>query len=445
MSQRRYPPNRFLAWERLQRGWSYEEAADRIRAEMSRCGERDTGLTANTVRRWETGERWPEARYRKHLVTILGKPASDLGLLTPDELSARPRPVPADAVRGVLDTLLGSDDGVAGVDRASVLRGLLGVGALPFLAPLLSFDPTGADVASRPSDPETYATIARCHQRLYWTAPASLLYEAAYAHTHLGVGVLRGATGRQRAELAVAVAESALLTARLAFFDLGYNAVADRCLDVALAATREAGDHALAATVLGHMAFGPAFAHQPEKARSLLAAAFQHTWHGVHPMARSWLHCVASEVEGRAGAGSASRHQVDLAAGVAHSDVSPPSWLDFYDTGRLQAFSGYAALVSGDHAAAVEHLNQALHGLAASGDKQRVVVLADLAAAHRDDGDHAADYLNQAVALLRTQWYGTGLDRVRAVRPVLGDGRHGREIDEQVLALTATASAITPR
>ena len=34
MTGRRYPANRRLAWERLQRGWSYEEVAERIRTGM---------------------------------------------------------------------------------------------------------------------------------------------------------------------------------------------------------------------------------------------------------------------------------------------------------------------------------------------------------------------------------------------------------------------------
>lgn len=150
-----------------------------------------------------------------------------------------------------------------------------------------------------------------------------------YAHTQLGVGILRGADTAQRAQIAGAVARSALLTARLAFFDLGQPAIADRCFDVALAATREVGDHALAATVLGHMAFVPAFGHQPDKARTLLAAAFQHTWHGVSPVVRSWLHCVSSEVDGRAGAGAAGRHEIDLATASIDSDTPAPEWLDF--------------------------------------------------------------------------------------------------------------------
>mgnify|MGYP000058548472 CR=1 FL=1 len=182
------------------------------------------------------------------------------------------------------------------------------------VAPLLSLDQDAARADGRTVDPDSYQQIVRCQRELYWTSPTRPLYEAAYAHTQLGVGFLRAAaTGTSRASLASALAESALLTARLAFFDLSQPAVAERCYDVALAATREAGDHALAATVLGHMAFIPAFGHQPANGRPLIDAALQHTWHGVSPMVRSWLHCVASKVEARAGAAAASRRHVDLA------------------------------------------------------------------------------------------------------------------------------------
>jgi transcriptional regulator with XRE-family HTH domain len=442
MSQRRHPPNRLLAWERLQRGWSYEEVSERLREEMARTGETDTGLTANTVRRWETGERWPEPRYRKHLVSIFGKPASDLGLLTPDELSLRPDPTMIDELRRALDVIAQAEPN-GGVGRDAVLRGLLGLGALPLLAPLLSLDPDGAaSTAERVADPDSYATISRCHQRLYWSAPARGLYESAYAHTQLGVGLLRAVEESQRVVLASAVAESALLTARLAFFDLGQTAVADRCFDVALAATREAGDHSLAAAVLGHMAFAPAFGHRPENARSLLQAAFQHTWHGVAPVVRSWLHCVASEVEGRAGDGRAGLHQIDLAATALEQDAPAPPWSDFYDAGRFDSFAGYASLAAGDATAAAVYLTSALEGVGPNGAKQRTVILADLAAAHGHDGDRAAGFLGQAVVSLQTDWYGTGFDRIRAVRPILGDSRHGQNLDHHLAAVEAARMAL---
>ena len=428
MGERRHPPNRLLAWERLQRGWSYEEITERVRAEMTRCGETDTGLTANTVRRWETGERWPDPRYRKHLVTIFGKPASDLGVLTPDELSARPDATIIEELRGLLDN-------PGGMDRASVLRGLLSAGALPFLAPLLSLDsePTSMHAA----DPESYATIVRCHRRLYWSSPARPLYEAAYAHTQLGVGILRGADSGQRVRIADAVAASALLTARLAFFDLGQVAVADRCFDVALAATREAGDHALAAAVLGHMAFVPAFGQQPDRARTLLAAAFQHTWHGVSPAVRSWLHCVASEVEGRAGAGSPKPapdrpgHRRDrrttptrptgststTPADCTPSPATPPSPPATHPGRRRPPHaSPRRPRTRRGQAAQRRPRRPRLRPRRRRRPGRRLPQPGDLTA-------------------LQADWYGTGFDRVRAVRPVLGDSHHGAQLDQQIAAL----------
>nr|MDT0666477.1 XRE family transcriptional regulator [Micromonospora sp. DSM 115978] len=170
----------------------------------------------------------------------------------------------------------------------------------------------------------------------YWTAPARLLYEATYAHTCLGVDLVRSAASGQRAAHASGLAQSALLTARLAFFDLAQPAVAARCYDVALTASKEAGDHALAAAVLGHMAFVPAFHHDPAGARNLIVAALHHSRHGVSATVRSWLHCVLSEVEARAGAGATSRRQVDLAESALDDDRPVPPWFDFYDATRLE-------------------------------------------------------------------------------------------------------------
>lgn len=76
---RRYPRNRQLTWERLERGWSHDELCGQIKRGMRDAGEADTGLTGNTVRRWETGERWPDPRFRKHLVTLLGKTGQPAG------------------------------------------------------------------------------------------------------------------------------------------------------------------------------------------------------------------------------------------------------------------------------------------------------------------------------------------------------------------------------
>ncbi len=401
--------------------------------EMDHAGETYTGLSANTVRRWETGERHPEPRYRKHLVTVFEKPASELGLLTPAELKMRP-----DVATGRTDGMQSGAIGDANWDRAAVLRALLGAGALPLLSPLLSATSAEDDSQTRSFqvDPETYTEIANGQRELYWNSPPRPLFEASFAHTHLGVALLRGASGTQRAALAAGLVQSALLAGRLAFFDLGQPAIATRCYEVALTASKEAGDHALAATVLGHMAFVPAFSQDPDSARNLITAALQHCWHGVHPIVRSWLHCVSSEIEARNGAATTSRHQIDLAEASLPDDAGDLTWFDFYDAARLDSFAGYAALTTGDHPEAARRLAAAADQLGTRGSKQRSVILADLAGAHGRDGDRVADYLGQAIETLATDWYATGMDRVRAIRPMLGDSKHGQNIDGQIRALS---------
>src|SRR6266508_793205 len=431
---RRYPAKRLLAWERLQRGWSYEELTGQIRQSMAQEGELDTGLSANTVRRWETGERWPEPRYRKHLVRIFGRPASELGLLTSEELQQRPDRDIAAELRRLLD--VATADG--GMDRAAVLRGLLGLAALPGITPLLSLGGIDESTGEGPATgADAYLQVTRQHRSLYWTCPPRTLFEPVYTHAPLGVSLMRGAAGGSRTTIATALAETALLAGRLAFFDLNQPALTHRCYDVALAASREAGDHAIAAAVLGHMAFVPGFSHDPQAARDLLASARQHTWHGVQPPVRSWLHCVASEVEARAGGGPAARHAVTLAEAAYAQDSAAPEWMDYYGLARLHAVAGYAALADGATAEAADRLRQCLDSLGERDAKQRSVVLADLAGAHRADPDQVADYLDQALDAMERNWYSTGLDRIRTTRTVLADSRHGAELDERIDTLVS--------
>ncbi len=426
-------PNRLLAWERLQRGWSYEELGNQIRLSMSRVGELDTGLSANTVRRWETGERWPEPRYRKHLVQLFARPASELGLLTPDELLQRPDTDIAGEFRRLLDMATRG----GGIDRATVLRGLLGMAALPGMAPLLSLSDTEPDRGAG-GGADAYLQVTRQHRALYWSCSPRTLFEPVYTHAQLGVSMMRASGEESRATIATALAETALLAGRLAFFDLNQPALTHRCYDVALTASREAGDHGLAAAVLGHMAFIPGFGHDPQGARDLLTAARQHTWHGVQPAVRSWLHCVASEIESRAGAPSAARHQITLAETAFGQDPSMPDWMDYYSASRLHAFAGYAALADDATADAAERLRLSLDSLSTRDAKQRSVVLADLADAHRDDPDRAANYLGQALDAVEQHWYSTGLDRARSTRSLLGDSRHGAELDQRIAALVSS-------
>jgi hypothetical protein len=336
------------------------------------------------------------------------------------------------AVQGLAMSLDGHDG--PGWDRATILRALLGV-TLPLLPPS---PPTASEAGEmHVNDPTAYAQATSCYQQLYWTTSGPALLQAAYSHTRLGINLARQATGSQRSTIASALAQSALLTARLALFDLARPTVASNCLGIALTAARSAEDPVLTAAVIGHLAFALAHARQPDDACCLTDHALGQDGHGAHPLVTSWLHCVASEVHARAGTGTTSLRHIDSAHAAFTSDDIPPAWFDFFDRARLHAFAGYAALAVGEHRHAATCLTQALDDLGPTGRKQRSVVLADLAAANAADGDLVANYLNQALDVLHPDPYTTGLDRIRAVRPLLGDSSHGKQIDQRIAAITA--------
>jgi len=217
-----------LAWERLERGWSHEELCQQLICSMRETGEFDTGLTANTVRRWEIGERWPEPRFCKHLVLVFGMTASQLGLLTADEMAARPSVSPSlDLVERLL-AMVSDESFESEVGRQVFLRGVLATGMLPALSPLAASaslaEPLawsvrrGGQADVRAVD--SYATISARHRELYWAAPAAALLRSSLGHTQVGIELLRNGAAQHATRLTGSVAESALLGARLAFFDL---------------------------------------------------------------------------------------------------------------------------------------------------------------------------------------------------------------------------------
>lgn len=443
---RRYSPNRQLTWERLERGWSYDELCEQIKGSMRAADEVNTGLTGNTVRRWETGERWPDPRFRKHLVTVLGKPASQLGLLTSDELAVRPDlPEPLESLERLL-TMLGGQMHDSGISRQRFLRALIAAGVLPSDASLEAaaevFEPLAlaggrnSRVDSRVV--ESYTTITAQHRQLYWTASADMLLPSALGHTQLGVRLLSDGAGEIRPRLAGSLAESALLGARLAFFDLQQVALAERCFEIARTAMRESGDHALAAVVYAHWSFLPGFAGDGAAAVPLLDAAAGHARYAGGPLLRSWLHCVHSEVSARTGAPAQSVRHARQAEDSLSTRGDDPDWLDFFDPGRLASFLGYSQLVAGRTADAVASLHRAIDQLDDRAGKQRSVVLLDLAAAHAaTDAERGMDFATQAFDQLEREPYGTAHGRVAAVRRALEGTPQARMLDERVLSLPA--------
>ncbi|HEX4629164.1 MAG TPA: helix-turn-helix transcriptional regulator, partial [Gemmatimonadales bacterium] len=192
-----------------------------------------------------------------------------------------------------------------------------------------------------------YAVITAQHRALYWSVAASAMFAPVAAHSELGLGLLRAAgSPALRARLARPVAETALLAARLAFFDLQQPRLAEGYFTVALDAAHESADRALTGAVLAHVAFAPAFAGHARRARDLIAEAHRQAQGAVGAVQRSWMYAVESEVEARVGGGTAANELIVRAEGelsvVGGSGVvgDEPEWLDYYDASRLSGFKG---------------------------------------------------------------------------------------------------------
>jgi hypothetical protein len=266
-----------------------------------------------------------------------------------------------------------------------------------------------------------YSVITAQHRSLYWNVPASSMFTPVAAHSELGLGLLRAAgSPALRARLARPVAETAMLAARLAFFDLQQPRLAEGYFAVALDAARESADRALTCAVLTHMAFVPAFAGQARRARELMAQARRQAQGAIGSIQSSWMYAVESEVEARVGGGPLANELIARSEGELGGSGSGavPEWLDFFDSSRLAGFKGYSQLATGRCGEAAVSLERTLRTLPASAAKQRSITLADLAQVRVQQGEleESARLLGSAIVQLQRSWYATGVDRVDTVR-----------------------------
>jgi len=272
---------------------------------------------------------------------------------------------------------------------------------------------------------EAYIGITAQQSGMYQLVPSSRFAGVATAQARLGEHLLgRAGSAALRARLGGAVARSALLAGRIAFFDLHAPAAAAQHYRLALDAATEVGDGALASAIRTHAAFVPGFAGRGAEARATLESAFE-PGPGARLCAvqRGWLHAVGAEIEGRLGGHNAARAHLDRSRELmARPDWSAvPAWLDYFDASRLDGFAGSCQLRAGEPELAAATLQAGLDALPAAAVKQHAVVLADLAEARIAQLEivEACLLLTRALELIAEHWYATAMLRVRAVRAKL--------------------------
>ncbi|MGW1271276.1 helix-turn-helix domain-containing protein [Streptomyces sp. NPDC002491] len=295
-----------------------------------------------------------------------------------------------------------------------------------------------------------FQAVTRAHRRLYWSVAPATLHPAALAHATLGCALLPETAGQTRQRVASSLAETWLLAGRIEFFDLRDAARAQQTLLRALQAAGEADDPLIGAAVLAHTAFIPAWVGQRDAAVERMVAARTYARRGpASAELLAWLDAVEAECETRCGNTRTALHLIGHAEGVleAGSDHESPEWLDWFSPVRLAAFKGNTQLKAGHLPQARTTLLGVLDALEPSEEKQRSVILGDLAAVEAAAGDPeaACGYAVRALDQLERTWYAMGMDRVREVRRQLAPHQHEqcvRELDDRLYGWSTTVSAL---
>jgi transcriptional regulator with XRE-family HTH domain/tetratricopeptide (TPR) repeat protein len=82
-ASKRRKPNERLRYQRHLRGWTLREVADKLYDLCASEEQRESGMSADTVGRWELGVSKPSLFYQQKLCALFGISAEDLGLIEP--------------------------------------------------------------------------------------------------------------------------------------------------------------------------------------------------------------------------------------------------------------------------------------------------------------------------------------------------------------------------
>lgn len=377
------------------------------------------GVGVRQVRRWESeAPPWPQPEVGQALTRTLGQELDSLGF-TP------PQGAPVDRGRRTVLTATAAAVGLVAV-------------------------PTQAVAVQPASVAADFEAVTWAHRRLYWSVAPSMLHPAALAHATLGCALLPETVGQTRQKVSAALAETWLLAGRVEFFDLRDAERAQQTLLRALQAAGEADDPLLGSAVLAHTAFIPAWVGDREAAVERIIAARAYARRGpASAELLAWLDAVEAECETRCDHTRTALHLIGHAESIltAGSGHASPGWLDWFSGVRLAAFKGNTQLRAGHLPQARETLLGVLDALGPTEEKQRSVILGDLAAVEAAAGDPeaASGYAVRALEQLERTWYAMGMDRVREVRRALAPHQHEqcvRELDDRLYGWSTTVSAL---
>ncbi|MEV6949437.1 helix-turn-helix transcriptional regulator [Streptomyces sp. NPDC051172] len=321
----------------------------------------------------------------------------------------------------------GSDD----VDRRRFLGGAVAVAATPALAALPdTADTTGGQAAALRLSTSAY-------RRLDGSTPSRDLEESVRAHVRLIQSITRDASPEQRLHLAAVGSEAASLAGWLAW-DMGDNGSARTWYGSAIKAAKAAGNPLLTAYQTGSLAQFEAHAGNGVQALNLAAKARRALGDRRPAIADAWL----SSVEALAHAAAGDRRRADRSltssrAAVATLDgQEPPPWpwvFTFTETKVAAARVACGARLG----LADWVLSEDTEALATGHEKQRALLVLDIASGHLASGRVEAAFALASRALNTGLKYRSGriVERARTMRRTLTTStppKVVRDFDEQL-------------
>jgi transcriptional regulator with XRE-family HTH domain len=438
-------PNRQLRLQRRLRGWSQEDVAAGLHRLAASRGERELGVDAAMVSRWERGSRRPRPRYMSLLCRLFELPAEQLGIVDEDEY-ARPREPMRD----------GLEDDVERRDFMQRMATLLGAATVP----MPNFEPGSPEPWKRlamvlrrpgPVDDTTVEHLEQITVALQSLAPTQLSARAILGpvtgHLDAITLLLQGSSPPAlRARLCSLAAETAGLAGWLRW-DLDDPDGAASYFATGLQAAREGGDRALAAYLSGSAACQPPYRETPQRRLQQLRSI---SWAEASPSGQVWL--AAKEADACALMGDASgcaraldRAEVALEGTAGEGGARRPRFSPV-DRGWLDGEHGASLARLGRTGEARAYLEPALARLGQSSERDWLWLGTALASTYVSDREpeeacHVASAVLERASRMQLQ---PVMKLVKGLRQQLGSfgpSTATRELDEQLRGLGGSLAA----
>lgn len=404
-------PNGTLRRQRMLRGWTLDDVAERLHHLVAASGGPEPGVDAHMIGRWERGVRRPTPRYVALLCELFQRGADELGLVD-DAAPAVPK----------------END----VRRRQFLQYLAAMGGVTVLDWERLAAPSPATDRIDEYLFQDLRTLTDGYARQVEVLGPRSLAPALRSHLAILSGSLQASQPpTMRRRLQSLAGETAALAGRLAHLMENRNE-AHACWTFAAGLAREAQDGELLAFVLAlwrsqhssipHGGRGG----EPARAIRLLDEAASVLGDRAAPHLRAFVLASRAEDRAAAGDGYAASRDLDLAQGALDVAREPhEGFFAGWDAGRIAGYRGSCLLALNRPEEAGVALEQALVMTSSRRAGQRSAVLTDLAAAYarQREVEHACTLLADAVAMARRTGLAELVQRAQGARRHLAPWR----------------------